>query len=167
MVIDPVCSIVFEAEGEEADTMRRPPRDPTAPLFSAGFAAWSLLQGSLVLVLVACLFVMALHQGLPDADARALAFTALVATNLGLVLSLGEMEWYASVCRLPTAPLEATLERYIQRIQAGALQAHHLRDEMVAGRAEYERIFGGHLNCSKAAGEVADLIAETERYGLR
>jgi Ca2+-transporting ATPase len=86
MVIDPVCSIVFEAEGEEADTMRRPPRDPTAPLFSAGFAAWSLLQGSLVLVLVACLFVMALHQGLPDADARALAFTALVATNLGLVL---------------------------------------------------------------------------------
>ena len=26
MVIDPVCSIVFEAEGEEADTMRRPPR---------------------------------------------------------------------------------------------------------------------------------------------
>jgi Ca2+-transporting ATPase len=26
MVIDPVCSIVFEAEAEEADTMRRPPR---------------------------------------------------------------------------------------------------------------------------------------------
>ena len=30
MVIDPVCSIVFEAEGEEADTMRRPPRHPSA-----------------------------------------------------------------------------------------------------------------------------------------
>jgi Ca2+-transporting ATPase len=40
MVIDPVCSIVFEAENEEADTMRRPPRPPTAPLLSAGFAAW-------------------------------------------------------------------------------------------------------------------------------
>src|SRR4029077_9086313 len=37
MVIDPVCSIVFEAEGEEADTMRRPPRHPSAPLFTAGF----------------------------------------------------------------------------------------------------------------------------------
>ena len=28
MVIDPVCSIVFEAEGEEAGTTRRPPRAP-------------------------------------------------------------------------------------------------------------------------------------------
>jgi Ca2+-transporting ATPase len=86
MVIDPVCSIVFEAEVEEADTMRRPPRHPAAPLFTAGFAAWSLLQGALVLALVAGLFVMALRQGLPEPDARALAFAALVATNLGLVL---------------------------------------------------------------------------------
>jgi P-type Ca2+ transporter type 2C len=86
MVIDPVCSIVFEAEGEEADTMRRPPRHPSAPLFTAGFVVWSLLQGVLVLALVAGLFVMALQQNLPEPDARSLAFAALVATNLGLVL---------------------------------------------------------------------------------
>jgi len=86
MVIDPVCSIVFEAEGEEADTMRRPPRHPSAPLFTAGFVIWSLLQGGLVLALVAGLYVMALRQNLPEPDARSLAFAALVATNLGLVL---------------------------------------------------------------------------------
>jgi Ca2+-transporting ATPase len=86
MVIDPVCSIVFEAEGEEADTMRRPPRAPSAPLFTAGFVVSSLLQGVLVLALVAGLFVMALRQNLPEPDARSLAFAALVATNLGLVL---------------------------------------------------------------------------------
>jgi Ca2+-transporting ATPase len=86
MIIDPVCSIVFEAEGEEADTMRRPPRSPSAPLFTAGFAAWSVFQGALVLALVAGLFVMALRQNLPEPDARSLAFAALVATNLGLVL---------------------------------------------------------------------------------
>jgi Ca2+-transporting ATPase len=86
MVIDPVCSIVFEAEGEEADMMRRPPRHPSEPLFTAGFVIWSLLQGALVLALVASLFVMALHQGLSEPDARSLAFAALVATNLGLVL---------------------------------------------------------------------------------
>jgi Ca2+-transporting ATPase len=85
-VIDPVCSIVFEAEGEEANTMRRPPRHPSSPLFTAGFVLWSLLQGVLVLGLVAGLFVMALRQNLPEPDARALAFAALVATNLGLVL---------------------------------------------------------------------------------
>jgi Ca2+-transporting ATPase len=86
MVIDPVCSIVFEAEGEEADTMRRPPRHPSAPLFTARLVIWSLLQGSLVLALVAGLYVMALHQNLPEPDARSLAFAALVAANLGLVL---------------------------------------------------------------------------------
>jgi Ca2+-transporting ATPase len=40
----------------------------------------------LVLALVAGLFVAALQRGLPDEDARALAFAALVATNFGLVL---------------------------------------------------------------------------------
>ena len=34
MVIDPVCSLVFEAETEEDDVMRRPPRLPEGPLFS-------------------------------------------------------------------------------------------------------------------------------------
>jgi hypothetical protein len=81
--------------------------------------------------------------------------------------SLGEMEWHASVCRLPTAPLEAALERYIQRIQAGSLQAQHLRQEMLAGRTEYERTIGGYLNCDQAAAAVADVIATTDHYGLR
>ena len=66
--------------------MRRPPRPPSAPLLTTGFVVWSLLQGVLVLVLVAGLFVMALQQNLPEPDARSLAFAALVATNLGLVL---------------------------------------------------------------------------------
>ncbi len=86
MVIDPVCSIVFEAEPAEPDAMRRPPRDPAAPLLTTGFVIWSLLQGVLVFALVAGLFILALHRGLPDAEARALAFAALVATNVGLVL---------------------------------------------------------------------------------
>jgi len=86
MVIDPVCSIVFEAEGEEDNIMQRAPRDPGEPLFTFRYAAWSLLQGTVVLAIVAAMFVVALHQGLPEEDARSLAFTALVATNLGLVL---------------------------------------------------------------------------------
>ena len=50
MVIDPVCSIVFEAEGEEADIMRRPPRAVEQPLFSPALVGWSLLQGAVALV---------------------------------------------------------------------------------------------------------------------
>ena len=46
MVIDPVCSIVFEAEGSEADVMDRPPRSRNTPLFSRSLAFWSVLQGT-------------------------------------------------------------------------------------------------------------------------
>jgi Ca2+-transporting ATPase len=53
MVIDPVCSLVFEAETEEDDVMRRPPRSPDEPLFSRALVAWSLLQGLLAFALVA------------------------------------------------------------------------------------------------------------------
>ena len=35
LVIDPACSVVFEAEPEDADLMSRPPRNPTLPLFGS------------------------------------------------------------------------------------------------------------------------------------
>ncbi|HKF74131.1 MAG TPA: cation-translocating P-type ATPase, partial [Stellaceae bacterium] len=87
MVIDPVCSVVFEAEAEEADVMARPPRDPRSPLLSGALARWGLFQGALVFILVAAIYVIALWTGLPEADVRALAFVSLVFTNVGLILA--------------------------------------------------------------------------------
>lgn len=85
MVIDPVCSLVFEAETEEEDVMRRPPRDPDEPLFSAKMIVWSLLQGVLAFTLVAIVFVVALSQGMPENQVRALAFFSLVMAIVGLI----------------------------------------------------------------------------------
>ncbi len=85
MVIDPVCSLVFEAEMEE-DVMRRPPRDPGEPLFSWTLIGWSLLQGALAFVLVATIFVVALQRGMPQNEARALAFFSLVIAIVSLIL---------------------------------------------------------------------------------
>jgi Ca2+-transporting ATPase len=87
MVIDPVCSIVFEAEIDEADVMARPPRDPRSPLFSAALAGWSLVQGAFVLVLVATIYAIASSGGMPEAEVRALTFVSLVFTNLGLIFA--------------------------------------------------------------------------------
>jgi Ca2+-transporting ATPase len=87
MVIDPVCSIVFEAETEEADVMSRPPRDPKSPLFSRALAGWSLFQGTLVLILVAGIYVIALRSGLPEDEVRSLTFVSLVFTNFGLIFA--------------------------------------------------------------------------------
>ncbi len=88
LLIDPVCSIAFEAEGEEADVMQRPPRDPAAPLFSTGLILWSVLQGLLILLAVSGFFALLLHQQkLPAEAARALAFVALVSCNVALILA--------------------------------------------------------------------------------
>jgi magnesium-transporting ATPase (P-type) len=65
MIIDPVCSMVFEAEPAEADIMARPPRAATSTLFSPALVAWSLLQGAIALVPLAALYIFALHRGLP------------------------------------------------------------------------------------------------------
>ena len=84
MVIDPVCSLVFEAETEEDDVMRRPPRAPDEPLFSARQVYWSLLQGLFAFALVAVMYTEALRSGMPEAEVRALAFFSLVLAIVGL-----------------------------------------------------------------------------------
>jgi Ca2+-transporting ATPase len=85
MVIDPVCSLVFEAETEEDDVMCRPPRAPNEPLFSAPLIYWSLLQGAFAFVLVAIIFVVAFKRGMPEEEVRALAFFSLVLTIISLI----------------------------------------------------------------------------------
>ena len=86
MIIDPACSIAFEAEPEQPGTMRRPPRDAGAPMFDARLVVIALLQGASVLVAAVLAFRMGLLHTGAEASGRALAFVALVAGNLGLIL---------------------------------------------------------------------------------
>jgi len=87
IIIDPACSIVFEAEPEETNVMHRPPRPPAEPLFGGWNLALSLLQGAGVLALCLAVFGIALHGGLGEGAARALAFTALVVANIALIFT--------------------------------------------------------------------------------
>ena len=77
---------MFEAERAEDDVMRRPPRDPAQPLFSASLAGWGLLQGVLALGVVGSTAVVGMWRDMPEDEVRALAFVSLVATNVGLIL---------------------------------------------------------------------------------
>lgn len=86
LIINPACSIAFEAEPAEHNVMRRPPRPPKEPLFGKRILLLSLLQG--VFVLLATLMVLgyALRHGATEEAARVLTFTTLVIGNLGLIL---------------------------------------------------------------------------------
>ncbi|MCW2285702.1 Ca2+-transporting ATPase [Rhodoblastus acidophilus] len=86
MIIDPVCSLVFEAESEEDGLMRRPPRNPAEPLFSLPMILWGLFQGALALALTATIYVIALGRGMPGDEVRALVFFSLVIAIVALIL---------------------------------------------------------------------------------
>ncbi|GEP57090.1 ATPase [Reyranella soli] len=85
MVIDPACSIVFEAERDERDLMRRPPRHASSRLLSSAMGGWSLLQGMLALIALVFVF-LAVGRDLPEDELRALLFTSLVLINASLIL---------------------------------------------------------------------------------
>ncbi len=87
LIIDPACSVVFEAEPEEKGIMKRPPRDGRKPLFDKTMILWSSLQGLGILLALLAIFGVALYRGQGEADARALAFTTLVLANLFLILT--------------------------------------------------------------------------------
>lgn len=86
-VINPACSIVFEAEEVDIDVMRRAPRAAGEPLLGGWMLASSLLQGLSVLFAVALVFGFSLATSGSETAARAMAFTTIVLGNLGLILA--------------------------------------------------------------------------------
>jgi P-type Ca2+ transporter type 2C len=86
MVIDPACSIVFEAETSEQDVMRRPPRRADSRLLSAAMGAWSLLQGGLALAGLAAVLAGGIARDMPENELRAMMFVSLVLINVSLIL---------------------------------------------------------------------------------
>jgi Ca2+-transporting ATPase len=86
LVIDPACSIAFEAEPADRDVMRRPPRAASARLFDRRMLAASAGEGMLALAAVAVLYGTALAAGKPEATARAMGFAAVVLANIALIM---------------------------------------------------------------------------------
>ena len=87
LIIDPACSVAFEAEPEESNVMKRRPRDPRQPLFDKRTLSYSLLQGTSVLLITLAVFLTARSLGEPESNIRALTFTTLVLSNLALILA--------------------------------------------------------------------------------
>ena len=87
LIIDPVCSLVFESEPSDKKSMLRPPRSIDEPLFGRRQMWLAALQGGVLLAAVLGLYVWSLNSGMEDDRARAMGFIALVLGNLVLALS--------------------------------------------------------------------------------
>jgi len=86
MVIDPVCSLVFEAEHDEDDIMQRAPRNPGEALFSGEMIGWSLFQGGFAFAMLAAVFLVESWTGMQADEVRAITFFALIAEIVALIL---------------------------------------------------------------------------------
>jgi Ca2+-transporting ATPase len=86
MIINPACSIAFEAEPAEANIMQRPPRPSSEALFGRRIFLISLWQGVFVLLSSLSVLSYALLHDASDEVARTLTFSTLVIGNLGLIL---------------------------------------------------------------------------------
>ena len=114
LIIDPACTVVFEAEPAESNLMRRPPRDPKEPLFSRRTLRLALLQGGSVLVVLMAVFAIAYYQGNGEFDARALAFTTLMISNLAMILT--NRSWSRTILEMIPAP-----NRALQWVMSGGI----------------------------------------------
>jgi P-type Ca2+ transporter type 2C len=83
LLIDPACSIVFEAEPEARDTMTRPPRVIEDSPFAPGHLVPGIAQGLGFALLLLAGFGVMLQIGFAASQARSAVFIALV---LGLFL---------------------------------------------------------------------------------
>lgn len=87
LIIDPACSVAFEAEPEDPRIMNRPPRNLREQLFDRQTVVYSAMQGAVVLAVVLAVFIIAINRGQGELDARALSFTTLIVANLCLILT--------------------------------------------------------------------------------
>jgi len=87
LIIDPACSIVFEAEKEEKNVMSRPPKDIKEPFFGAKKIWLSCSQGIGILIIVFAVYLIGLKMDYSEKEVRALAFTTLISANIAIILS--------------------------------------------------------------------------------
>jgi Ca2+-transporting ATPase len=84
-VIDPTCSVAFEAEPEEPGLMNRPPRGRHQRLLRGAPLVHAVTQGVIALGYVLLVYWVANARFADEAHTRLLTFTAVVLANLSLI----------------------------------------------------------------------------------
>jgi P-type Ca2+ transporter type 2C len=86
LVMGPTCSIVYENEPIEKNTMSQKPRPFTTTFFSWKELSTSILQGLIITVGTLFMYQFAVYQGYNEATTRTMVFTTLVIANVFLTL---------------------------------------------------------------------------------
>ncbi len=149
MVIDPACTIVFEADPEEGDVMARPPRPVAEPILGRSDLLLSVLRGAACFAAAFGAALWGMSEGWSEGRVRAAAFSIIVLLNLALIFaSLCGRRGVLPTLRAPNAPLRWTV------LGAGAMLALAVWTPLLRGVFHFEPL-GGAGVVVVAAGAAA------------
>ena len=107
LIIDPACSIIFEAEKEEKNIMSRPPRSMDEPFFGRKKILFSCLQGVGILLFTLAVYFTGLHLGYVAQEVRAMTFITLIVSNIAVILT--NRSWSENIFKIIATPNKAVL----------------------------------------------------------
>jgi Ca2+-transporting ATPase len=107
LIIDPACSIIFEAEKEEKNIMSRPPKRIDEPFFGNKKIIITCLQGLGILIITLTIYLLGLHFGYEVKAVRTMTFTTLIVANIAVILT--NRSWTDNIFRIIATPNKAVL----------------------------------------------------------
>ncbi len=107
LIIDPACSMIFEAEKEEKNVMTRPPRKTGERFFGTQKIFLSCMQGIMILAVVLAIYLYGHYAGYSEGIIRTMSFTALIAANIAVILT--NRSWTRNIFEIIRMPNRAVL----------------------------------------------------------
>lgn len=95
LIMGPTCSIIYENEPAEADTMQKGPRPITSTFFKAKELGISILQGIIITVGLLFIYQLSVHNEYSENMTRSMVFLTLITANV--VLTLVNRSFYYSL----------------------------------------------------------------------
>lgn len=86
LIMGPTCSIIYENEPMEANSMNEKPRPFTATFFNWKELVTSIIQGLAITVGTIGMYQYAIHNGYNENSTRTMVFTTLIVANIFLTL---------------------------------------------------------------------------------
>ncbi len=97
LIMGPTCSIIYENEPMEANTMSQKPRSYTTSFLKFNELVTSIMQGLVITAGALFVYQYAVHIGLNEDHTRSMVFTVLIAANI--VLTLVNRSFYFSILK--------------------------------------------------------------------
>jgi Ca2+-transporting ATPase len=95
LIMGPTCSIIYENEPMEKNTMIQKPRPFTSTFFNWKELTTSIIQGLMITAGNLVAYQYAVHQSYDEATTRSMVFTVLITSNI--ILTLVNRSFYYSI----------------------------------------------------------------------